>query len=144
MFFEIFIASNKKCNEILLSCSLNGNLIDSWESTVEVKKIKVQVKDTQFYQDQTIDILMQGKSHAHTKIDSEGNILYDVYAKIDKIIFDEVDVTEIFCEGKQCYIHDNNGTSDEFVDEFYGLIGCNGTVKIDFYTPLWQWYLNYV
>lgn len=91
----------------------------------------------------TVSLIMQGKTHEHTKINDTGNIVSDCAILIKSIIIDGIDVTDIFCQGKQCYKHDNNGTSDQFVDEFYGYIGCNGTVKFEFSVPMYRWFLEH-
>ena len=40
------------------------------------------------------------------------------------------------------YRHDYNGTTDPFDDEFYGEMGCNGTVSLKFTTPIYLWLLE--
>jgi hypothetical protein len=90
----------------------------------------------------SITISMSGKNSKHTTIDNLGNILTDVMIKLDRIVIDEIDCTDIFCSGLKCYRHDANGAQTEFIDEFYGLLGCNGTVTFEFTTPIHLWFLK--
>jgi hypothetical protein len=61
---------------------------------------------------------------------------------VEKILLDDIDVTEIYCAGLECYTHNNNGSTEDVVDEFYGYIGCNGTVEISWYTPMNLWFIK--
>ena len=91
----------------------------------------------------SITIGMSGKDSKHTTIDKLGNILTDVMVRVENIVIDEIDCTDIFCSGLQCYRHNSNGVQPEFVDEFYGLLGCNGTVTFEFTTPIHLWFLSH-
>jgi len=86
---------------------------------------------------------LQGKTHEHTVIDEQGNILSDCAVTIDSIVLDDINVTEIFCQGLECYTHDTNGTTPKFLDEFYGFLGCNGDVEIQFSLPIYRWFLDH-
>jgi hypothetical protein len=91
----------------------------------------------------SITIGMSGKDSKHTTIDKLGNILTDVMIRVEHIVIDEIDCTDIFCSGLRCYRHDSNGCQPEFVDEFYGLLGCNGIVTFEFTTPIHLWFLSH-
>jgi hypothetical protein len=99
--------------------------------------------DSDEYRTVKVLLSMHGKTQKHTVIDAAGNILKDCAVLINSIIIDEIDVTEIFCQGKKCYTHDNNGGSVEIVDEFYGFVGCNGIVEVEFSVPLYKWFLTH-
>jgi hypothetical protein len=90
-----------------------------------------------------ITICMSGKQPKHTTVDELGNILTDVMIRVEHIIIDEIDCTDIFCSGLLCYRHNSNGGQPEFVDEFYGLLGCNGIVTFEFTTPIHLWFLSH-
>jgi hypothetical protein len=104
-------------------------------------KIKISLDDSA--QDQCIQLIMTGKNHTHTKIDSNGNILSDVYATVESIEFNDIEVKEVFCKGNLCYEHNNNNQTDNILDQFYGFIGCNGTIFINFYTPINFWFIEH-
>ena len=98
--------------------------------------------DDQDFGNHNIRVIMSGKEPRHTTIDETGNILTDVMIKVESIRIDDIDCTDIFCSGLECYRHDANGTQAEFVDEFYGLLGCNGTATFEFTTPVHLWFLK--
>jgi len=93
--------------------------------------------------DHCIRLAMSGKTQAHTLIDSEGNITLDAQLIVSSIIFNEIDVTYVFCLGKRCYWHDGNGSQDPDWDGFFGVMGCNGHVDIEFSTPIRKWFLEH-
>lgn len=105
-------------------------------------QIQFTVNDTDENTLQTIRVAMTGKNDNHTRLNSQGSIQHDSHVKIENINFNGVDVTEIFCDGCCCYSHDNNGTGEWHTEEFYGYIGCNGWVDVEFYTPLYLWVLE--
>ena len=85
--------------------------------------------------------VMKNKTHDHTKIDEAGNILSDCRICIEKLSFDEIDLQQIFIE-QAVYEHDFNGTADPIKDQFFGELGCNGTLTLAFTTPIYLWLLE--
>ena len=114
---------------------LDNFVINDWTAELGVRQLFFDVDDTDKILPRKISIEMIGKADYHTELDDKGNIIKDHYVIIENIIFDEIDVTDLYCNGTQCYTHTNG-----FTDEFYGFIGVNGVVNIDFYTPLWKWF----
>jgi hypothetical protein len=88
-------------------------------------------------------IVMSGKTSEHTKIDNHGNILKDAVLQISNAIIDGIDVAQLFNE-KCVYVHDFNGTQPEINDEFFGIMGCNGTLHFKFSTPIYLWLLEHM
>jgi hypothetical protein len=117
-------------NETLLyQSALNQTLISithNFDDTVECVEQKIQIR-------------FAGKSNHHTKCDDDGNIISDVALIVKNFEIEHIKVVDIFCLGKKCYQHNFNGTAEEFVDEFYGYIGCNGVITFDFYSPIYLW-----
>mgnify|MGYP003352455181 CR=1 FL=1 len=42
------------------------------------------------------------------------------------------------------YRHDYNGTGQPTEDNFFGVLGCNGTVELRFTTPIYLWLLEHM
>ena len=143
MQFILTLASNKTCNDIKIKVKVDDCTVEEWSMLKGSKDILLDIQDTEVEKSRNISIEMSGKQAHHTVISDDNKILDDCYTCIEKIIFDEIDVTDIFCEGCMCYTHNNNNNSTEqILDEFYGFIGYNGIVNICFYTPLWHWFLS--
>ena len=85
--------------------------------------------------------VMKNKTHDHTTIDTDGNILTDCRICINNLNFNEIQLGQIFIE-KSVYEHNFNGTADTVQDKFYGEMGCNGTVTLEFTTPIYLWLLE--
>ena len=141
MLVELFISSNCDNNDIVTHVKLNNSIITSLPCSVQPVQVCIDVDDN-IEAEQQVTIEMCGKTTDHTTIDANGNIVHDVVVNVNKIIIDDNDVTALFCTGKQCYTHNFNGTQDSLVDEFYGVIGCNGVVSIAFTTPIFIWLLD--
>ena len=89
----------------------------------------------------TLQIIISGKTLAHTQIDEAGNIIKDATLQISNVIVDDIDINQIFL--KTCiYEHDFNGTQPKTAVSFYGSAGCNGTISFKFSTPFYLWLLE--
>jgi hypothetical protein len=142
MKIQLELAATSDCTDISIAVYLNDILLNNSTASLTPQTIIYEVDDSP--NNHTLSITMTGKTHTHTIVDNNGNIVEDTCFKINKLEFDELDMTEIFCQGKQCYTHSFNSTEPELLDEFYGIIGCNGTVKIQFSTPIYLWLLDYL
>jgi len=91
--------------------------------------------------DHVFEIKMSGKTSSHTKIDNQGNILDDKIVEIKKFFLDDIDVESILHKTSQ-YIHDHNGSTVMGKNRFFGILGCNGTVRLEFYSPVPLWFLD--
>jgi hypothetical protein len=92
---------------------------------------------------QKLQFVMSGKTTEHTKVDDQGNITNDAMLTISNVLFDDIDINQLLTE-KAEYAHDFNGTQDLIKDQFYGDMGCNGTVTFEFTTPFYLWLLEHM
>ena len=88
-----------------------------------------------------LEFVLSGKTMEHTKITDQGEITSDVRVRIEDIAFDDIVIDQIVSELAE-YHHDFNGTQPAIVDQFYGEMGCNGTVRLEFTTPIYLWLLE--
>jgi hypothetical protein len=88
-----------------------------------------------------LEFVMKNKTTNDTTIDSAGNILKDARLIISDITFDEIELNQIFIN-HAVYTHDFNGSQPETQHKFYGEMGCNGSVSLEFSTPVYLWLLE--
>jgi riboflavin synthase len=93
--------------------------------------------------DHELRFVMKNKTVAHTQIDLSGNIVTDARLTISDVAFDEIKLGQMFIDQTQ-YTHDFNGSQPEITDRFYGEMGCNGTVSLQFTTPIYLWLLEHM
>ena len=86
-------------------------------------------------------IEMTGKQPHHTKISVDGVIEKDHVITIDNVAFDGITLGHVFTHLAK-YSHDCNGTASPIEEKFYGTMGCNGTVSLQFTTPIYLWLLE--
>lgn len=86
-------------------------------------------------------IVMKHKTPDHTEIDDAGNIIRDAMLTVSDLKFDEIELGKVFLE-KAVYSHDFNGSQAPVQDQFFGDMGCNGTVSMKFSTPAYLWLLE--
>ena len=91
--------------------------------------------------DHQLRFVMKNKTQAHTQVDDAGTILKDSCICIDRLSFDQIELGQIFID-QAVYEHDFNGSADAIRDQFFGTMGCNGTVGLAFTTPIYLWLLE--
>ena len=84
---------------------------------------------------------MKNKTVEHTQVDEANNIVHDACLTITDIAFEEITLGHMVIE-QAVYTHDFNGTQPEIKDQFFGEMGCNGTVSLKFNTPIYLWLLE--
>jgi hypothetical protein len=142
MKLNLEFSASADCTDILIEIYLNKNKI--FESTAQQQLQQVLCNINEDPADHELALVMSGKNRSHTVVDNNGEITSDIYFTINRLEFEDLDMRELFCLGKQCYTHSFNSSQPEFLDEFYGIIGCNGTVNINFSTPIYLWLLDYL
>lgn len=88
-----------------------------------------------------LHIVLKNKLAAHTQIDDQGHIISDAVINVNNIKIDGIDITQIVYQLSQ-YIHDTNGKNTMAVHQFYGDLGCNGKVELNFTAPVYLWMLE--
>ena len=88
-----------------------------------------------------LHLTLKNKLPEHTRIDDQGNIMSDTMLGVTAISFDEIDCTQIV-QDLAVYRHNLNGSRPEIEDQFFGDLGCNGTVELKFTTPVYLWLLE--
>jgi hypothetical protein len=89
----------------------------------------------------TLRIVLKNKLPEHTQVDESGAIVSDAVLTVSNISFDEIDCTPIV-QQHAVYRHNFNGTSADIQDQFFDIMGCNGTVEMRFTTPVYLWLLE--
>lgn len=91
--------------------------------------------------DHVLKFILKNKRPEHTKIGTSGEIISDARLKIEDISFDDIRLTYDMLQ-LITYTHDLNGTDIQKKDKFYGEMGCNGTLELNFSTPIYLWLLT--
>jgi hypothetical protein len=92
-------------------------------------------------QQHVVKIVLKNKTTKHTQINNQGTIVSDSTLEIKNFNIDDIDIDQVVRE-QAVYRHDFNGTGTETTDSFYNTVGCNGTVALEFSTPVYLWLLE--
>jgi hypothetical protein len=103
--------------------------------------ISVDIDDTEA--EHVLRLIMKHKTFTHTKINDASEIVQDARLVVNDIAFDGIKLGQVFTE-LATYTHDFNGTGSETKEKFYSEIGCNGTVRLEFSTPVYLWLLEHM
>ena len=115
----------------------NGTVVHELLSDQE--HVKIEINDDDAQHELIIELL--GKQSSHTQINDQGDIVKDAVVTVSNIVVDDIDISDIFSEKSQ-YRHNFNGTGDQVTERFYSTLGCNGTVTVNFSTPIYLWLLE--
>ena len=88
-----------------------------------------------------MEIVLSGKQQHHTVLDSAGSIVSDRIIKISNVSLDNIQLGQTFLN-KNIYTHDFNGTAEKTQQQFFGIMGCNGSIRFEFTSPVYLWLLE--
>lgn len=137
MQIELDITANGNSQDVVLEIYLNQSKIFNTTADNQIHTVCLDISEDPA--DHVLTVKMNGKNRTHTVVDSNGSIVQDVYFEISRLEFDGLDMKDFYCLGKQCYTHSFNSARPEILDEFYGAMGCNGVVNLEFSTPIYLW-----
>ena len=124
-----------------LEIRIDDNLIFDSEHVQELIKFTYELNDDDG--DHVLKFILKNKASADTEIDADGNIVKDARLTISNLAFEGIELNQIFIDNA-VYTHDFNGTGTETQTKFYGDLGCNGTVSLEFTTPVYLWLLEHM
>lgn len=93
--------------------------------------------------DHELRFVMKGKTAEHTVVDSTGAITKDACITVTDLQFDQIELTQLLST-KAKYVHDFNGSGATTHHQFYGVMGCNGTVSLEFFAPVYLWLFEHL
>jgi hypothetical protein len=133
------VSTNAPESALGLEVWLNNKLINNIDPVVNNVSISLDIDDSDG--DHELKFVLKNKTHDHTKVDEAGNIVQDAVIEIRNLKFDEIELGQIFYD-QSVYQHNFNGTGEETQQQFYGTMGCNGSVSLKFTTPMYLWLLE--
>jgi hypothetical protein len=86
-------------------------------------------------------VLLKNKLPEHTKIDTSNKIVQDAVIKVEHFMFDRV-VVDYAVHEQSIYYHNYNSSEEITQHQFFGIMGCNGTLSLKFTTPIYLWLLE--
>ena len=124
-----------------VSFSIDGTVL--WQSSqlTAAESVRVTVPDSVESQPRYMVFSMQGKLPEHTELDQQGDIIRDHVISIRDFQIEGIRLQTVL-ESRAIYDHDFNGSSPAIRDEFFGIMGCNGEVRLDFTSPIFLWLLE--
>jgi hypothetical protein len=91
--------------------------------------------------DHTLKMVLKNKLPEHTTISESGEISKDSCLTVSNLMFDNIALGQLVNK-LTVYEHDFNGTQAITTQQFFGTMGCNGTVTLKFSTPIYLWMLE--
>jgi hypothetical protein len=120
---------------------LDDQLMFATDHLDKTQQIVIPLDDTDA--EHALKLVLKNKNSEHTRLNSAGDIESDAVLEIKNLAFDGIELGLIVTE-QTVYIHDFNGTAELTQDQFFGTMGCNGTVTLKFTTPMYLWLLEHM
>ena len=127
--------------DLTLTVCLDGYTIYQDQPGDDPVEISHEFWDNDNTTTHTLTLQLSGKEANHTRLDANGEIIEDRVIHITDVAFDNILLGHLFVEKAQ-YHHDFNGYGEPIVDKFFGAMGCNGTVELEFSSPIYLWLLE--
>lgn len=128
--------------DLVLTVSLDGHPF--FEQTLpagQPQRVEYQFREHDGQRHQLV-LEMSGKTDQHTRVDSQGTILEDRVIQIRDFALDEIELGYLF-HSKSRYQHNFNGHGPDTDAQFWGDMGCNGIVTLEFTSPAYLWLLEH-
>ena len=135
--FRCEIRTSDPTVPLSLRVILNGQVILDQQHVKETIPFECWIPDAE--QEHTLIFEMSGKTQEHTVINDAGEIVKDALLVLTNFSIDEISLDNIKTFK---YEHNFNGTGEKTTDPFYGDMGCNGQVIVQFSTPIYLWLLE--
>lgn len=123
-----------------LTVRLDHDIIFNQLITQDAITVNHEFDDT-IQQAHLLEFELSGKQPQHTMLDADNNIIQDLLLTVDNIQFDDISLDATVSKlGK--YRHNFNETKQSICQNFYGSMGCNGTLSFEFSSPAYIWLLE--
>ena len=133
------LTANDVHSGLCLLISFNNQLLQKIAANKTTQKIQLSIDCDPG--DQLLGFTLKNKTPQHTILNDQGEIVKDSSIGIENVVIDYVALGHTFFE--QCrYHHDFNGSQEPIDDDFFGTIGCNGTVSLKFTSPVYRWLVD--
>lgn len=124
---------------LTLSFSIDEQVL--WQGLIDrAQTVRVEWPEDDAPQNHALKFQMSGKRIEHTTMENHV-ITADCSLRISNFTMDGILIQQ-HLENHNRYCHDHNGNSDPVCEQFYGIMGCNGTVELQFNTPVYVWFLE--
>lgn len=118
---------------------LDDQVLVNYDHVSEATSISIDIPDDEG--EHEFKFVLKNKTSNMTRIDEHGNITSDAMLNIANLAFDDIKLGHALTEQSK-YYHDGNGNHDSIEDKFYGSMGCNGYVSLQFTNPIYLWFLE--
>jgi hypothetical protein len=137
-----YIKFRISATDVGLSLQVKLDGLTVWQGPVGMdwQDIQCEFDDSKDAQHR-LEIAMTGKLPEHTQLNDQGHIVADRMILIRDLALDDIVLNQVFYDQAQ-YHHDNNGNTAHTTQQFYGDMGCNGQVNLDFTSPVYMWLLE--
>ena len=107
------------------------------------KPQKIEYKFPDDEKECQLKFVLKDKKLSYTQIDDQGEIIQDVCVVIADLSLNDITIQDLLPTCAE-YHHDFNNTRQSTVETFFDTMGCNGTVKLTFTTPVYMWLLEHM
>ena len=139
---ELDISSTDAAAKLGIQVWVDDLCIHQHSHVTESYRVQHKINDDE-EKSHRLKIVMTGKTSDYTQLDADGNIIKDAMLSIRNMAFDGINIDKMVYK-LATYQHDFNGTQPQCSDEFFGDMGCNGSVELEFTTPSYLWLLEHM
>lgn len=136
---QLSVSCNQPTTKLMLTVLNNSKILAKIQFDQDATQVIDVVLDNQDCE-HSLEFRLDGKTLEDTTV-VDGKIVNDLFVTIDKVTIDDIDMTASVFELAR-YSHNFNGTQESTVSDFYGVMGCNGTVHVLYTGPTDYWIMS--
>jgi len=139
--FSFELTPTNSTAELGFEVWINDQCVVSLDHVSECCTINGDLPDDSAEAEHTLKLILKNKQPGHTQVSDTGEILHDSCLIISQLKFDGIELGFNILQ-TAVYQHNVNDTSELTDHQFFGTLGCNGTVTLNFSTPIYIWMLE--
>jgi hypothetical protein len=142
MKFQCKISTSDSSADLGMEIWIDQQQIFDCDHVVAEHKIEYELGENQ--DKHQLRFVLKNKKPQHTVIDENQQIVKDAVIVVDQVEFDEINVDQLLYEHARYEHNLNTNFATSINEKFYGTMGCNGSVIMDFDTPVYVWVLEHM
>lgn len=95
------LVGTAECSDITAEILLDQQSVGRYICSTTPGRFDIMLADNPA--NHQLSVIMQGKTHQHTKVGADGLIEHDISITFSKLEFENIDMMPIFCQGMPCY-----------------------------------------
>jgi hypothetical protein len=139
--FSFVLTSTDTAAKLGFEAWINDQCVFDSDCVTSTATVTANLPSDDVEVEHALKLVLKNKLPEHTQLSESGEIVNDACLTVSNLSFDGIELGQMVND-LSVYQHDFNGTQPATKEQFFGTMGCNGTVTLKFSTPIYLWLLE--